>query len=561
MFKRQKSKILVFLLMLGILYGCKRQILDPLNSQKNLPQKAQFDKVKGFYENGRYKNQPKRTSSNGNERMTAQDSARFKDFEPEWDKTEVELLPNNEKMLIVPVVRFLNVDYNQSLGFIRRLCIRVDANDDFLEANIVELVGNLTFVKANYNSIFKNYKNANIIGFTGVISIYELDYTVIIRKAYSLSNFTKNVVTEDVHVDNFSTDLVSVTPCVLIIYGYPDANGNGGATVIIDFCDGTTTVAGGSSGGGGSGTGTGTTGNTGSSGVYIPYIEPIIPRPPKRYELPPVVAVPTTTEPTPPRDPGISWAYTLYGDTEATPEETALLKSLDSLSNGLGAVDRKDEMSPENRLLLATTLRELRNSSPAYEKMYQDLRVAAVPNPNDPNDHRASVFKILPTTERGRGRFVYQAGVGTVKIKQAELRNQTVVAEELLHAYQYLVAYKIALLNPNFVDNDIDFEFEVKLIMHAIRARTAPRPGVEPPKAGSFYQNVNGVNSAESDELVQSIEVWFRNMGTVPATFSWMQMAGYVGCMVQFQTVQQNNYMFPASPSFMAPQALPMLFR
>ncbi len=126
-----------------VLYGCKRHLLDPLNpqtQQTNLPPKVQLDKVKGFYENGRYKNQPKPVSS-GNERMTAADSARFKDFEPQWDKVEVELLPNNEKMLIVPVVRFLNVEYNQSIGFIRRLCIRVDENDDFLEANIVQYYG------------------------------------------------------------------------------------------------------------------------------------------------------------------------------------------------------------------------------------------------------------------------------------------------------------------------------------------------------------------------------------------------------------------------------------
>ncbi len=122
--------------------------------------------------------------------MTAADSARFKDFEPQWDKTEVELLPNNGKMLIVPVVRFLSVEYNQNIGFIRRLCIRVDANEDFIEANIVELVGNLTFVKENYNAIFKNYKENNISGFSGVVIINEIDYTGISTKKYDNSVFT-----------------------------------------------------------------------------------------------------------------------------------------------------------------------------------------------------------------------------------------------------------------------------------------------------------------------------------------------------------------------------------
>ncbi len=192
MLKKQTSKILVFLLMLGILYGCKRHLLDPLNPQTQLPPKVKLDKVKGFYENGRYKNQPKRTSSNGNERMTAADSARFKDFEPQWDKTEVELLPNNEKMLIVPVVRNLRVSYNQEIAFIRRLCIRVDANEDFLEANIVELVGNLTFVKENHNTIFKNYKENNIAGFSGAIAVYGLAYNFSSAEQFDNGTNTNN---------------------------------------------------------------------------------------------------------------------------------------------------------------------------------------------------------------------------------------------------------------------------------------------------------------------------------------------------------------------------------
>ncbi|MFM9988514.1 hypothetical protein, partial [Flavobacterium sp.] len=194
MIKSYKSKILVFLLMLGVLYGCKRQILDPLNSQTHLPQKAQFDKVKGFYEKGRYKNQPKQTS--GNQRMTAADSARFKDFEPQWDKTEVELLPNNEKMLIVPVVRYLQVNYGEKTAFIRRLCIRIDENEDLLEANIVDIIGRNSFLPENYKEIFKNYKNTVISGFTGIISIYELDYTLQKASFYADAMFKETTTIE-----------------------------------------------------------------------------------------------------------------------------------------------------------------------------------------------------------------------------------------------------------------------------------------------------------------------------------------------------------------------------
>ena len=176
--------------MLGLLYGCKRQLLDPLNPQNNLPQKAQFDKVKAFYENGRYKNQPK------NSNLTSADSARFRDFEPNWDKTEVELLPNNKKMLIVPIVRYLNVSYVDSSAFIRRLVISIDEEDNLLEASVVEILGNLNFVPNNYKNIFKNYKNASISGFSGAIIIHEIDYDYVLTKEYTNGNFIRNTLSQ-----------------------------------------------------------------------------------------------------------------------------------------------------------------------------------------------------------------------------------------------------------------------------------------------------------------------------------------------------------------------------
>ena len=217
-----------------VLYGCKRHLLDPLNPQTQLPPKVQLDKVKGFYENGRYKNQPKRSSPNGNERMTSQDSARFKDFEPQWDKTQVELLPNNEKMLIVPVVRFLRVDYNENIGFIRRLCIRVDANDDFLEANIVELVGNLNFVKENHNAIFKNYKENNITGFSGVVATYGLNYDKISTKEFNngIGNTCANCLI-----------VLVVGDCIIIT--------DNGGNVILEVCGDGGSGVGGNGGGNG----------------------------------------------------------------------------------------------------------------------------------------------------------------------------------------------------------------------------------------------------------------------------------------------------------------------
>ncbi len=330
------KRLLAVLLCLLVLHGCKRHLLDPLNpqtQQTNLPAKVQLDKVKGFYENGRYKNQPKQ--SNGNERMTAADSARFKDFEPQWDKIQVELLPNNEKMLIVPVVRFLNVEYNQNIGFIRRLCIRVDANDDFLEANIVEIVGNLTFVKNNYNNIFANYKNSTVASsFNGFILVYGLDYIVITQKAYTLGNFTKNVVTEYISASDVAGLDAKACHCYVVF-------GSTGVIAYINTCSGTATSGGGSGSGepiydpssGGEG-GNGGGGDGGTGVTYDEYGNPIYPLPPpKPYEIPivPTTTTPITITPSPPIPPmpfpgmllgddlvwyfpdsGVSWGYWNY---------------------------------------------------------------------------------------------------------------------------------------------------------------------------------------------------------------------------------------------------------
>jgi hypothetical protein len=65
--------------------------------------------------------------------------ASFRTFNPVWNKTEQVTLLNGNKVLITPVRRNLKVDYN-NLYYIRRLRIELNAQNQVVKANIVELV-------------------------------------------------------------------------------------------------------------------------------------------------------------------------------------------------------------------------------------------------------------------------------------------------------------------------------------------------------------------------------------------------------------------------------------
>ena len=504
------------MLCLLVLYGCKRQILDPLNPQTNLPQKVQFDKVKDFYENGRYKNQPKRTSPNGNERMTVADSARFKDFEPQWDKTVVELLPNNEKMLIVPVVRFLPVDYSENIGFIRRLCIRVDANEDFIEANIVELVGNLTFVKENHNAIFKNYKENNISGFSGKIIEYQLDYDKV-----SYTDFDNGTGT------NTSGDLVTVFDGVSGCIKVYDDTGN----LLFAICGSDAPnpsspppgynpppsppyvhvpfTPRGPNGPGytpsnnpnapvynpptGGGTG-------GGSNNPPPVVIPFVPPPPPPMPHPGMIWINDMQTWEFPIDPGFSWGETEgWGDgipRDADGNEIVPMTSDDELklakfrkifaSNGKKGFSSKD-------LKLAKSLDSLRNISPLADSIYRKteavLRTRALTLGFTPEIYIKHLSGAVngPSWGENFGKVTIDAR-GIPLIDLGEKISIEVFMEEFTHALQDLER------NSNVAPNNdelVHMEMEAKIINHLIfgvKGGTPPSDGAPTPSLFAAFE-------------------------------------------------------------------------
>lgn len=79
------------------------------------------------------------TIQESDNRINLWESTSFRTFNPVWNKTEQVTLLNGNKVLITPLRRNLNVDYG-NLYYIRRLRIELNAQNQVVKANIVELI-------------------------------------------------------------------------------------------------------------------------------------------------------------------------------------------------------------------------------------------------------------------------------------------------------------------------------------------------------------------------------------------------------------------------------------
>ena len=171
MFKRQKSKILALLLMIGLVYGCKKPY-DNLEPQDNLPatsivlQKA----MTWFYAN-------KKSKSNSNAREMPSFETRYKEFYPDWQRVKTLDLGENKKLLVVPVARYLLVKYTEQ-GFLRKLCLVVD-NKEITSAKIIEIVATNEIIANKQDFIFQNAlsnfgEGGSFNGFTLALLQYDI---------------------------------------------------------------------------------------------------------------------------------------------------------------------------------------------------------------------------------------------------------------------------------------------------------------------------------------------------------------------------------------------------
>ena len=140
------------MVVLLVLYGCKRQILDPVLSSATtaIPAKN-LDKVKNWFA----KNKPNFHSANARINI---DSVRYKEFFPVWEMSKMHTLIAGDTLIVVPVQRNFNISYTE-IGFLRRLCLYIQ-HDRVKSAKIIELISDKATLKANEDLIFKNTETA-----------------------------------------------------------------------------------------------------------------------------------------------------------------------------------------------------------------------------------------------------------------------------------------------------------------------------------------------------------------------------------------------------------------
>ena len=200
MIRKQKSKVIAFLLMLGLVYGCKKPY-DNLEPQDNLPaNNIALQKAMTWF----YANKKSKISKNAREMSSFE--TRYKDFYPDWQRVKTLNLNETKQLLIVPVARYLTVNYTKQ-GFLRKLCLVVD-NDEITSAKIIEIVATNETIENKQDFIFQNAlsnfgEGGSFNGFTLALLQYDIDYNFEKGKAFDKrSTFDASLTARDLESPN-----------------------------------------------------------------------------------------------------------------------------------------------------------------------------------------------------------------------------------------------------------------------------------------------------------------------------------------------------------------------
>ena len=136
-----KNQFLALLMLTALAFGCKPRTQE-LRPQLTTIDSDLIEKAKTYFENEQNIALTKTVEAS----IGARDNQLnfwtypiFRTFKPIWSKTEQVTLLNGNKVLITPLRRNMNVNYN-NLFYIRRLRIELDAQNQVVKANIIELV-------------------------------------------------------------------------------------------------------------------------------------------------------------------------------------------------------------------------------------------------------------------------------------------------------------------------------------------------------------------------------------------------------------------------------------
>ncbi|KOY84273.1 hypothetical protein AD998_21855 [bacterium 336/3] len=159
--------------------GCKPRTQE-LTPQKTAINPDLIEQAKTYFENVQSvaltKTVEVSLGARGN-RVNLWAYAPFRIFTPIWNKTEQVNLSNGKRVLITPLYRNMTIRYANELYYIRRLRVELNAQNEIVKANIVELVTLAGSVAQNKNMIIANVFEEIQTRTDAKIMVFDAGYT------------------------------------------------------------------------------------------------------------------------------------------------------------------------------------------------------------------------------------------------------------------------------------------------------------------------------------------------------------------------------------------------
>jgi len=105
-------------------------------------------------------------------------------FLPQWKRVNFYQKSNGNKVLLIPIYRELYVAYTDRYDFIRRLRVEMNADNEVLQASIIELMAERGSLASEESILIQQLENPQIHAFSGIIFEYNLQYQHISNKLW-----------------------------------------------------------------------------------------------------------------------------------------------------------------------------------------------------------------------------------------------------------------------------------------------------------------------------------------------------------------------------------------
>ncbi len=492
MFQNSKSKILVFLLILGIAYGCKHPDLVPDKSTS--AESIEVSRAKTWFYNQKIT------------RANFRESTPTDEFYPIWENAEISLLNNGTKIVVVPVWRYAKVEYGE-IGFLRRLIVELDVENQPKEGKIYEFIGTKAYLQANKNVLGKQFFDNTLDENAYVVtkSLNEPSIGQNITRGFSIHIGACSVLIyyyDEECLPNAPKGECSAETPKLVFSGLnTKCAGGGGASWIPPAppVNPTTPDPNGPSGGGAGEV-------TPPGNIYTQY-----PSPPTMPNIPP-------QDPNSPKPPTCLDCPVDNGEnTEPVSQVIADIDDIYDVSNST--------LTPKQKIKLNELFKSLKKKSCLFGEMIAKMKQAGVKIKfsNNPNMSVGAAFN-------------YEDDSITMNNV-----SEIALLEELVHAFQFsqnpagFEAIVNIDINPSQTGLS-NIEFEAKLLMNLMNNMAYYGGDTI---IGDFEFAISGGVNATNSNVTKRYRTWLKNITAnytkFPTSFTPSQLSSYYGFLQNFR--------------------------